>query len=944
MPVADSSTPATTLAVSEEDSKGCAYLQDLRDANMDPSEEPIYFASSFGAVVKYLPLCCGFEGVFVCVQLRWRGSGKETPSGTSTRRRHWAKPENERGLDPLVGGGYTRAAAAQLIMISHKTKAKVPTLVVGGTSTRDSFRSADDRRMRTKIGVLDDTAAVAGEPTRWYQEDLATSAARMDPEFTYQLGDSFSCEVDNAVDDGIEVVLGPAPTTRFPNADRPLKAWYPHCDDYVHEQLRREGRGTANVYARCIVAAHAQLPTHFIEHWNGTHFVRARTALRDLGLRMQLNHLPGRGWDGGGGRAFRAQNTVVARVLVAGDGALTKTCATFSVLRQFQALNCFGKLSAYDFLRGLEKCTNHDGLDKPPDRRKPFMHVVRQWREVKRMKRFKRGHDEGGVRGTKQGELALMCRACPQPGWNLPEGWEKINPLYRFIYWLFLAQDANFRLSNRTVSSEVADPILGDGFGFFCKREGPDGYKAHIAKNVDEAEISNCSGFQAMFMANTKRTKGLRTTGVGGVTCSRHNMWRGNGIGDLQVGEKYCNMDFLLLSVLFYFRLLCVVVSYDIACQYAANFWNRMAKMGQEWWLALSEDNVLWKRIHKFRQIQGVYMPALRAQLSNAQKEMYDGSGDQQPEATRLFMLSELPVAVRAGACALGVPEIEARLRYGEAREALNGVRHGLRTRTMTNRYKLRNFTGQGLMTKGQGMLRQINIKIHTAKVRYRYARAALLALRGHGDWEEQLRVLGDNDVWALNERALTTEEEAQNDHWAELGSAFIEGGVARAAGLAAGEGSHTLSWIWYTIGATYDEKNPDPKLHDALRLEWSKAYARTKRLSEEVRLLREEMRRTIAFGRTAAEKWQQLAEQEIAGSTPELTEGRRAYAAEHAATECQTCAKLERNWAGILAKADVYLEGTADLDAESLVTIELELGDELDPEDEEARLEAEED
>jgi hypothetical protein len=41
-----------------------------------------------------------------------------------------------------------------------------------------------------------------------------------------------------------------------------------------------------------------------------------------------------------------------------------------------------------------------------------------------------------------------------------------------------------------------------------------------------------------MFMANTRRVKGLRTTGIGGVTCSRHNMWQGNGIGDLQVGER----------------------------------------------------------------------------------------------------------------------------------------------------------------------------------------------------------------------------------------------------------------------------------------------------------------------------------------------------------------------------------------------------------------------
>ncbi|KAJ7021698.1 hypothetical protein C8F04DRAFT_915242, partial [Mycena alexandri] len=102
------------------------------------------------------------------------------------------------------------------------------------------------------------------------------------------------------------------------------------------------------------------------------------------------------------------------------------------------------------------------------------------------------------------------------------------------------------------------------------------------------------------------------------------------------------------------------------------------------------------------------------------------------------------------------------RMRAGEAEEALEDVRVGLRTRTMTNRYKLRNWTGQGMLMKGQGILRQINVRIHIAKLRYRYARSALMALRGHGDWEERLKVLGDDDVRALNERALTAEEKAQ--------------------------------------------------------------------------------------------------------------------------------------------------------------------------------------
>jgi hypothetical protein len=209
-------------------------------------------------------------------------------------------------------------------------------------------------------------------------------------------------------------------------------------------------------------------------------------------------------------------------------------------------------------------------------------------------------------------------------------------------------------------------------------------------------------------------------------------------------------------------------------------------------------------------------MPALRPLLSNDQKQIYDGNGEQQPEATRLFMPSELASNdLRATACATGLAAIEAWMREGEADEALEAVRHRLRTRTMTNRYKLRNWTGQGMMTKGQGILRHINIKIHAAKLRYQYARAALLALRGHGPWEECLQILDDDDVWALNERALTEEEKKQNEHWEELGGTIIEGGVARAAGLVGGEGSHTLSWIWYLAKAGAAADADDAKLHD---------------------------------------------------------------------------------------------------------------------------------
>jgi hypothetical protein len=98
-----------------------------------------------------------------------------------------------------------------------------------------------------------------------------------------------------------------------------------------------------------------------------------------------------------------------------------------------------------------------------------------------------------------------------------------------------LAQDANFKLINRNVSTEDHDPVLDDGMGYFCNRAD---YTAHIRKHIDEEESSSCSGFQAMFLANVKRVKGLKVTGVGGVMCACHNMWRANGLGDLQLGER----------------------------------------------------------------------------------------------------------------------------------------------------------------------------------------------------------------------------------------------------------------------------------------------------------------------------------------------------------------------------------------------------------------------
>lgn len=45
------------------------------------------------------------------------------------------------------------------------------------------------------------------------------------------------------------------------------------------------------------------------------------------------------------------------------------------------------------------------------DRYDAFMRIVRQWRNLKQLKRGGCGHEPNGILGTKPGELALLCQA-----------------------------------------------------------------------------------------------------------------------------------------------------------------------------------------------------------------------------------------------------------------------------------------------------------------------------------------------------------------------------------------------------------------------------------------------------------------------------------------------------------------------------------------------------
>ncbi|KAJ7828551.1 hypothetical protein B0H14DRAFT_3718702 [Mycena olivaceomarginata] len=292
-------------------------------------------------------------------------------------------------------------------------------------------------------------------------EDFGTNAAVEDTDFSYDLGDSALVpEIQEPASDGIILKR-----KVYENSDFPMLTWAEHQDEYLDEMLRLEGSAASPIRASdvlsrrasasrfycqaCVVARHAVLPTHWIQEWNGNFF--ERQSLKELNLVVQLGHPPGSGCQNPvkatknfvvidvtgihyvdlnfcdcDSRIERRQQLMRACLWPA-TARDPQTCATFAVVRLFQILNCQGKVSAHDFLRSLELLTNNDGRSPVPDRRRAFRHIVRQYRITVMMKRGGWGHDSSGVNGTAQGELALRCRACPQPGRNLPKGWDRIN-------------------------------------------------------------------------------------------------------------------------------------------------------------------------------------------------------------------------------------------------------------------------------------------------------------------------------------------------------------------------------------------------------------------------------------------------------------------------------------------------------------------------------------
>ncbi|EDR05928.1 uncharacterized protein LACBIDRAFT_302636 [Laccaria bicolor S238N-H82] len=56
----------------------------------------------------------------------------------------------------------------------------------------------------------------------------------------------------------------------------------------------------------------------------------------------------------------------------------------------------------------------------------------------------------------------VKCPACPHPGCNLPDNWEKAGPLL-FLYALFITVNGNFKLKGKERHLKDVELMLGWG-------------------------------------------------------------------------------------------------------------------------------------------------------------------------------------------------------------------------------------------------------------------------------------------------------------------------------------------------------------------------------------------------------------------------------------------------------------------------------------------------
>ncbi|THU93109.1 hypothetical protein K435DRAFT_670801, partial [Dendrothele bispora CBS 962.96] len=302
----------------------------------------------------------------------------------------------------------------------------------------------------------------------------------------------------------------------------------------------------------------------------------------------------------------------------------------------------------------------------------------------------------------------------------------------------------------------------------------------------------------------------------------------------------------------------------------------------------------LSRAIGRFRAIQATYTPAaLQALAQMAMKGEKEGPQDENPEDIRLVLPSDLSPQEREHGCRSGLLDIELKLREAQMRQALDQVRNHLHIRARLVTYRDSTVRHQAMLTRSRAMIARNDTKTEAHKKRYQAAWNALsrdadvrcMSSESDKAWKSARKMLG-------KKKQKEMESEGQKDLTEAADQAELTRDEIRDR---AGNGYTKTSWIWMEgrTGDLIDEEC----MRDGIRVEFCKAYARCRRWTEEVLLLREEMHRSLVSLAWKAQWWEDRVK--IPTEDDTHAEGAAAYAYSQAAVMKALRDRFESLWDG---------------------------------------------
>ncbi|KAG6895762.1 hypothetical protein C0992_012803 [Termitomyces sp. T32_za158] len=229
--------------------------------------------------------------------------------------------------------------------------------------------------------------------------------------------------------------------------------------------------------------------------------------------------------------------------------------------------------------------------------------------------------------------------------------------------------------------------------------------------------------------------------------------------------------------------------------------------------------NALQRKITAWSKVQQLYVAGVVTLRNMEETAAAAQKTPLKPYMLSLWLPSQIGSKITFD---INLANIEWKLRYAQAFEALEALRSNLQVRSHLYKFKDRFIRGQHANTRARGAIETVQARIQAAADEYRAAYKALNSLStllGEASWRTQLLPLDPADIRKMSE--------ADNDHMSE--------------------GRRKVSWIWKTLGVI-NERTDSDQLRDALRIEWCKSRARSMRFSEEVELLTEEMHRVLRY------------------------------------------------------------------------------------------------